>query len=424
MRRNIEEINQISPELPNDGAKEFAPLPDEFNRDTPTAKTEKRKPSSIRKIMLYIASIGVVTLGIITPITRVNPPETNAVAVVSMTPSPAPAATPKAGPIITPAATVRPTAAPTPRMTGQIHITIYSEVFDLDTAMRGAYPSTVLADETLAAETFTEYPLPPLPEQDGYEALGYVLLKSGGTEYLEGLHEENTNPAPIGTVALTDTLTADDLEIVPKDIQGVYNAEIHVVWLTEKSDYRLEFYDGDMLFGDYYIGFPIESEQLCYLAPFPKPARAGKTFVGWQNVDGFMVDAVTYYDFFEKLPNAKTIGDRNLKKHMPCKVYACWSDGSGGAPEPTPGPTATPPEHTVSCSSRCGFSKGGSGGSRTLYEGQSVTIYARGATSTVGYFLIGGQRIRVSAYDSDGVYQYFKYRIIVRTTDLKIDFKG
>jgi len=85
MRRNIEEINQISPELPNDGAKEFAPLPDEFNRDTPTAKTEKRKPSSIRKIMLYLASIGVVTLGIITPITRVNPPETNAVAVVSMT---------------------------------------------------------------------------------------------------------------------------------------------------------------------------------------------------------------------------------------------------------------------------------------------------------------------------------------------------
>lgn len=318
-------------------------------------------------------------------------------------------------------------------MTGQIHVTIYSEIFDRETAMRSEYPSTILADETLPAETFTEYELPPLPEQRGYTALCYVLLKSGAEEYLKGLDREGAEPAPIGTVMLGKTLTADDLEIVPQNLQGVYEAEIHVVWLAEKSDFKLEFYDGDELFGEYYIGFPIESEQLCYLDPFPTPTREGKTFAGWQNVDGYLVDAVTYYDFFEKLHGAKTVFDRDFEKGMPCKVYACWSDGSGGAPEPTP----VPDHYLVTAIDPCGFGESSRGGSKWVTKGKYVTVIVKipdDGPSATGYFLVtysNGKRERytVQSYKSvlhkteeDDYYDlYFKLRIEV-TGNMTIEF--
>ena len=92
-RKNIEEINQIPPDIPDMSAKEFAPLPDEFNRGEPHIREEKKKASSIRKVMLYLASIGVVTLGIITPIIRLNPPEETVTAEATATPVPAPTAT-------------------------------------------------------------------------------------------------------------------------------------------------------------------------------------------------------------------------------------------------------------------------------------------------------------------------------------------
>ena len=103
---------------------------------------------------------------------------------------------------------------------GQIHLTVYSEVFDSDTAMQGEYPSTVLVDEMLDAPTFTEYELPPLPEQEGYRALGYVLIADSSQSYLEDLHTETGEPHVIGSVALGSSLTPDDLGIVPQSIEG------------------------------------------------------------------------------------------------------------------------------------------------------------------------------------------------------------
>lgn len=284
----------------------------------------------------------------------------------------------------------------------------------MDVAMRGdnAYPSEVLADETLPAETFTEYALPPLPEQEGYRALGYVLLKSGGAAYLEGLSEAGANPAPIGTVALGETLTADDLEIVPKDVEGVYNAEIHVVWLADESPYHLEFYDGDELFGDYYAAFPIESEQLLYLAPFPTPTREGKTFLGWQNVDGFVVDAVTYYDFFEKLWYAKTVSDRDMNRRIPCRLYACWSDGSGGAPDPTPVPVF----YKVKAKSPCGFSAGsGGGGTKQVQKGSSITIFAK--VTHYDYSLEGCYFTVTDSSGNQKSYSVSEYKSVRHDTD-------
>lgn len=476
MRQSIEEMNQIAPDFPDPSAKEFAPLPDEFNRDTPKKKATKKKPSTIRKVMLYMATAGVVTVGVITPVVKLNPPEKppKVVETVTESPSPSTAATETAKQPVTPSPTPTPTPAPTatqtpepteeptptptptptPRMTGQIHITIYSEVFDRSVAIQGEYPSEVLVNETVAAETFNEYELPPLPEQKGYTALGYVLLKSSGAEYLESLCDGSAEPSVIGSVALDKTLTADDLEIVPKNIEGVYEAEIHVVWLADDSKHILQFYDGTTLFGEYKVGFPVESEQMIYLEPFPKPKREGKTFVGWCDVDGYLIDAVTYYDFFMKLPWAKTKDERAMARPMPCKVYACWSDGSGGAPDPTPrppyytpkptptptptpySPTVEPVYYSVELGPMCGFSEGSSGGgTRSVASGGSVTVYVVivditddvTAEFSVAYLTSGTEtNIPVSPYKTEAI-NVEEYRVYFRITltvteDMMIDF--
>ena len=90
MRKSTHEVNQRPYELHEDGAPEFVrlpsefsensapeivPLPDEFNRNAPIIEPERRKASTLQKIMLYLASIGLVILGVITPIVRINDPE-------------------------------------------------------------------------------------------------------------------------------------------------------------------------------------------------------------------------------------------------------------------------------------------------------------------------------------------------------------
>ena len=88
MRQSIEEMNQVAPDFPDSSAKEFVPLPDEFNRDTPKKKATKKKPSTIRKVMLYMATAGVVTVGVITPVVKLNPPEKPPKVVETVTESP------------------------------------------------------------------------------------------------------------------------------------------------------------------------------------------------------------------------------------------------------------------------------------------------------------------------------------------------
>ena len=338
MRKSVDELNQIPPDFAADRRQEMAALPDEFNRD-PVKKPREKKRSSIwkTKAVLYLASAGIVTLGIITPIVSVNPEEPEAAA-VRETPAPSIAAeatfvpagktddTPSYAPSEKPAETAGPTAAP--ELSGKIHVVVYSEVFDAGGA---SYPSEVLADEMLDAATFREYRLPPLPEQEGYRAVGYVLTGYSGLAYLEGLYFDNADPGVIGTRALGDTLSVSDLLIVPKNADEVYEAEIHVVWLQEGSRFRLQFYDGELI-GEYEVGFPLNSDGLCYLAVFPAPEREGKTFTGWSDIRGRMIDTVTYFDFFPEKADARTMEDREWSQPIPCRVYACWSDGTGGPP--------------------------------------------------------------------------------------------
>lgn len=364
-----------------DGAKEITPPPDEFNPAVVWKRPEKKR-SSIMKIMLYLASIGLVIVGVFTPFAR-RTPETQPSAIAAEAASPVPTESVAAVPTAlvspspeerpTPVITEKPTNVPTPEPTvvpalsGKIHIVVYSDVFD-----GGAepYPSEILADVTVDAESFTQFPLPPLPTQEGYRAVGYVLLKNSGLAYLDALYFDHADPDVIGTKALGDTLTADDLGMVPKNTDGVYEAEIHVVWLEDDSRFRLEFYD-ETLIGEYNVGFPVSSEGLCYLAAFPVPERKGKTFIGWSDASGHMIDAVTYFDFFPLKAGAQSMEEREWSKPIPCKVYACWSDGSGGAPEPTPVPLLK-----VSCQGCSVLADGGYANTAAFPAGTRVTVCA------------------------------------------------
>lgn len=407
MRQSIDELNQIPPDYVNDRAKEIHQHEDEFNLHVPVQPRKEKATDAVRKVMLYLASIGLVTLGVLAPKIGVNETaEPTPMAITAeATPTPGEATkVPDAAPVFGTATdaptqapdtpTPEPTETPEPTATeppleGLIRIVVFSEFDPWYETQGEGYPPSVLAAETFDAATFTEYVLPPLPEAEGFKALGYVLLSGSGDDYLGSLYFDHKTPHTIGSVPLGDTLTVSDLGIVPKSIEGTYDAEVHTVWVVDESDFCLQFYDGD-LFGQYYTRFPGWSEQLCYLAAFPTPVREGKTFSGWCDAEGRMIDAVTYFDFFPVVPPAESMEDRDWQNPIPCKLYACWSDGTGGAPAitpaptaaPTPRPTPAPVYYTVTCHN-CTFSGGGysDASSGSVREGTTVTVYASSDSS-------------------------------------------
>lgn len=401
MRRNTEQLNQIPPELPDDRAKEITPPPDEFNRDMPTGEPPGRTPSGRSRIMLLLATAGVATLGVIMPIIQLNPEKetiasveetatqeaiTEATAVPQDTPSSTVAPTPESTAAPTPESTVTPTVTPTPQSTisptpeitpvptsapkpepeptEQIHITVYSDLYD-ETA-DNPYHSGILAEETLDAESFAGYSLPQLPEQAGGTCIGYVLVTGSSTDYMEEQNTPGSAPHPIGTVSLGNTLLPEDIRgLVAAD--GVYEAEIHAAWIAERSRFLIRFCDGEDPMYSYYVLFPLEKQGLLYLDAFPKPEKRYVTFVGWCDADGHMVDVVTYAEFFTKLSDRQPPDDRDWSRPRTYRVYACWSDGSGGVPEVT--------KYSVRCSN-CSFTGGGYTGAAkgSVPSGKAITV--------------------------------------------------
>ncbi len=470
MRKGIDELNQIPPDYRIDRDSEITPPPDEFNRFPAEQKPKRKEPSAMRKIMLYLASIGVVVLGIITPIIRLNPsgetdvpPETPAafaettaapLATREPTSTPAPTEAPTAEP--TPAPTAEPTPEPTPEpaptpMSGKIHVTVYSNVVYW-TVPEGEDPGVILYEETFDAATFTGIELPQLPTLTDYTSYGYVLLSYDGLAYLYGLYFDEFDPHTIGSVALNgNMLTADDLQIVPKSIEDIYQANVYAVWVAkEPNRFHLEFYDED-LFGDYYVGFLSESEGLVYLAPFPKPTREGLTFAGWCDKDGNIIDAVTWFDFFPVIEPAESMEDRDWKHPIPCRVFACWTDAEGNTfdtrgrarltpdptpepteaptptPKPTPKPTKKPTPTMYSIALRgCTFSGGGytDASSGRVAAGTTITITGKSNYSSAADFKgspsSAERHFEDPSYTSDGYY-VFTYRYTVNS-DVAISF--
>ena len=328
MSRRVHELNQIPTEFHEDGAPELPLLPDEFNR-FPKVEAPEKDRSRLRKLMLILAFLGLSILGVFSLTPKENAevePEPIASATVLPTSEPTPQ----------PTEIPTPTPAPTPVvLTGTIHLVVYSDILDIDAALAGEPYNTVLAEETFDAESFTSYTLPELPTKAGYTALGYVLLADNSENYLVDLYFGRIQPQPIGSVALSDVVTKEDVAVVPQNSEGVREAEIHTTWLEDDSIFVLEFYDGG-LFGTYHVGFPLDSDGLIYLAAFPTPQREGDTFLGWCDGNGNPIDAVTYFDFFEPRPGATKLEERDWSKDIPCRVYAMWANDSSETPEPHP----------------------------------------------------------------------------------------
>ena len=97
----------VPTEFHEDGAPEYPVLPDEFNRNAPIVEPETDK-HRLRKIMLYFASIGLLSVGLL----FLSSPHTKD-PTASVTPPPAAQASE------TPALTARPTAAATPEATAE-----------------------------------------------------------------------------------------------------------------------------------------------------------------------------------------------------------------------------------------------------------------------------------------------------------------
>ena len=328
----------VPPEDSLKATPEYTALPDEYNRNAPHAEAKEDRPNRMRKAMLLLAVAGLATVGVFWSglITKQSPvpPEAEA------TPVPTVTAAPTAKPVETPEATPEPTPTPSPTpvvLTGRIHIVVYA-----DAPVSGGYENDVLADEWFDADTFEGYTLPTLPTMDGYTAQGYVLLASSGDAYLHRLYFDNELPRAIGSVPVGDTITVQDLGIVPLNDDGVHEAEVHVVWLTEGGHFWIEFYDDGEIFDKQEVGFPLYSEGLIYLAAFPAPERAGMTFNGWVDEGGIKVDALTYFDFYKPLKDAQSLEDRDWKTPIPCRLYASWMDAYGNETNPTvPTPDCT-----------------------------------------------------------------------------------
>ena len=57
---------------------------------------------------------------------------------------------------------------------------------------------------------------------------------------------------------------------------------------------------------------------------FPVPEREGYSFAGWYNEAGELVEFVSYYDFFDPLPNAQTREDRDWEHPHSIRLTAHW----------------------------------------------------------------------------------------------------
>ena len=262
----------IPPEDPG-VAPEYQTPPDEFNCFASAAPEEEKKPSRLRKVMLFVAAAGLIALGFFTPKRGVLPPaDAEATAAPTLAPgeTPGPTEAPGTEPDETPEETLTPSDTPSPlptdtpgptevpyplRSEGTIRLAVFADMLDEN------YNEVVLANETFDEATFDHYDLPPLPTQSGYTPLGYVLLSTSGFEYFNELYFDNGTPHAIGSIPLGMTVTAEELSVVAPDADGVRYVEIHTAWLGENPHFTLQLDDGEQV-TEYLAGFPAYSEGL------------------------------------------------------------------------------------------------------------------------------------------------------------------
>ena len=110
-RKSISELNRIPTEFHENGAPELPELPDEFNRFPKMAK-RKEDRSHLRKVMLLLAVTGLVLLGVLLPVSRIEPPASAEVIVPAASATPLTSAGKTDEPVETPVPTPEPEPLP------------------------------------------------------------------------------------------------------------------------------------------------------------------------------------------------------------------------------------------------------------------------------------------------------------------------
>ena len=230
------------------------------------------------------------------------------------TPAPTPAPTPSPTPEPTPEPTPTPVPTPTPPpwdvyplADGEIHVTVYEDIFNDEYWISGEGEEGVLKllETTIPEAEFTELALPydEMPSYKPFVFVGFVL--HFGNQFDQGFMPD----AEPFVAVLGDTLTREDVERVPVSEDGVRYVNIHAMWrdedelITDPSQYALALTLEDGMGGETLVEAktPIFSEGYTYLAIFPEPEREGYTFTGWYDEDGNRVDYLTFFQFYDEI---------------------------------------------------------------------------------------------------------------------------
>ena len=211
---------------------------------------------------------------------------------------------------------------------GMVFITVYNNSFDFESADDPLFPMMkILLHEEMNEADWQDITLPDAydPNED-WDPAGFILHYNGefdfgydnASEYSEFVHVLEGN-----------VLTKEDIELVPPTADGSRYVNVHVMWYPLRNyDFKLRLElalnDGTDDAEVWEADQPFASEGYTYLAVFGEPERDGYTFTGWYDAEGNKVDYVSYYDFFDPLPDAQTREDRDWEHPKTVRLTAGW----------------------------------------------------------------------------------------------------
>ena len=194
-----------------------------------------------------------------------------------------------------------------PEALGQVHVTVYAGIFDGESPVG----DKILLEKTFLAGEFTDLPLEPPEEQEGYTFLGYV------TRIQEGDRGRY--------IALDGVLTSETAGLVRADENGGREIKIYGTWAGNDPENAFLPLTLDANGGagteDYDAAGPLLSGTNVFLCAFPTPNRPGWRFAGWftEPEGGEEIQSLTAAAFFETTDNGV-----DWSQKVPVTLYAHW----------------------------------------------------------------------------------------------------
>ena len=186
----------------------------------------------------------------------------------------------------------------------------------------------VLAKNEFEPGSFTEYelPFPELANSDGMEFRGWIIHNNWK---FDPFYDENSYEVfiPVKDGIITKSM----VECIEPDEYHVRYINVHAMWVNvdeESIKASKETFTVDDGFGNittYDSWTPLASEGVFYLYAII-PEIEGKKFAGWYNQDGIPVNYISFYDFYNLLPNAQSIEDRDWEHKKDIHITAHWRD--------------------------------------------------------------------------------------------------